>query len=337
MYFLSTFLSTLMLIALLVPGFVLRKVGLVSDTAAKDLSSVLIYIGTPAMIFYCMMSVEIEFVRPVVVLMCVLLSLAIHFIAYGLVRVAFHRSEDAGKKAAASFSAVFSNCGFLGIPLTRIAIEYGDSFGEASGAAISEAMLYVTIFNVVFNLLNWTLGVFLYGAAPTKKLMAKKALLNPCTVATVAALPFTLTGLSLLDPITIGDFEITQIGSMITYLYNICVPVSMCIFGIRVADSSFAHMVKSKYVYVSSAVKLVIVPLITVGVCLLLNLWLDVGLPFVLAMTVMSATPSATTALAFAERFDGDSLLASECVMATTLLSVVTIPLFLTLATAAIG
>ncbi len=334
MYFLSTFLSTLMLVALLVPGFILRKVGLVSDTAAKDLSSVLIYIGTPAMIFYCMMTVEIELVKPLAFLMCVLLSVLIHLIAYVSVRIAFRRSTDAGKKAAASFAAVFSNCGFLGIPITRIAIEYCDAFEGATAAAVSEAMLYVTVFNVVFNLLNWTLGTMLYGAAPTKKLMAKKALLNPCTIATLAALPFTLTGVSLLDPIVIGDFEITQIGSLITYLYNICVPVSMCIFGIRVADSSFKHMIKCKYVYVSSAVKLVAVPLVTVGICLLLSLLPDVGLPFVLAMTVMAAMPAATTALAFAERFDGDSLLASECVMATTLLSVVTVPLFLTLATA---
>ena len=56
MYFLSTFLSVAVLLALLIPGFILRKMRLISNHVAKDLSGILIYIGLPAMIFYCMMT-----------------------------------------------------------------------------------------------------------------------------------------------------------------------------------------------------------------------------------------------------------------------------------------
>lgn len=331
MYFLSTFLSTAMLLALLLPGFILRKVRLVSDGAAKDLSSVLIYIGTPALIFYCMMTVDVALVTPVKVLLCVAVSLFIHLAAFVSIRLMLRKSEDAGRKAAASFSAIFSNCGFLGIPLTQVAIVFCDAFGDAD-AALSEAMLYVTIFNVIFNLMNWTLGIFLYGGAEKKRVMARKALLNPCTIATLVALPFTLTGFSLLDPIVVGDFEITQVGSFITYLYNICVPVSMCILGVRVADMKPSGVLRDKYVYAATVVKLLIVPAVTLGLMLLINLAADVGGSMIMAMTVMAATPAATTALAFAERFGGDSMLAGGCIMASTVLSVATVPAFLTLA-----
>ena len=49
MYFLSTFLSVAVLLALLIPGFILRKMRLISNHVAKDLSGILIYIGLPAL------------------------------------------------------------------------------------------------------------------------------------------------------------------------------------------------------------------------------------------------------------------------------------------------
>ncbi|MBR6788443.1 MAG: AEC family transporter [Clostridia bacterium] len=332
MYFLSTFLGIAVLIILLVPGFVLRKTKLVSDTAAKDLSSVLIYIGIPALIVFCMMSVDITLVTPTKIIVCVLLSLFIHFFAYALVKLAFLKSEEKGKKAAASFSAIFSNCGFLGIPITQMAVKYCETFTQGVDSAMSEAMLYVSLFNVIFNLLNWTLGVGLYSNGEKKSALVKKAILNPCVIATVICLPFTLTGFSLLKPIIIGDFEITQISSLINYLYNLCVPVSMCILGIRLADVKFRPMLKSKFMYASVVIKLIITPAVILGLCILLNALLGIGKPLALSMVIMSATPSATTALAFAERFNGDKTLASECIVSSTLLSVVTLPLFMTLA-----
>lgn len=334
MYFLSTFLSVAVLLALLIPGFILRKTRILSSTAAKDLSGVLIYIGTPAMIFYCMMTVDITLVNPVKLISCVALSLLIHLTAFVAAKLAFRRSADAGRKAAASFSAIFSNCGFIGIPVAQIAITFCDAFEGNTNEALSEAMLYVTVFNVIFNLLNWTLGIFLYGGSEKKSVMARKAVLNPCSIATLVALPFTLTGFSLLDPIVMGELEITQISSFITYLYNICVPVSMCILGVRLADMKMSGIVKDKYVYGASAIKLLLVPAVTLGISLLLELWLGIGAPLVLSMTVMSAAPSATTALAFAERFDSDTSLAGACIVATTLISVLTVPMFLTAAAA---
>lgn len=334
MYFLSTFLSVAVLLALLVPGFVLRKIKLVSDTAAKDLSAVLIYIGTPAMIFYCMMTVDVALVTPARLAVCVGLSLFIHLVAFAAVKLAFRKNADAGRLAAASFSLIFSNCGFIGIPVTQIAITFCDAFAGDESAALSEAMLYVTVFNVVFNLLNWTLGVFLYGGAEKKRVMVRRALLNPCSIATLVALPFTLTGFSLLRPIVIGGFEMTQVASLITYLYNICVPVSMCILGIRLADTRPAAVVKDPYVYAACAIKLLAVPAAALGIMLLLNIWLDVGGPLIMAMTVMAAAPSATTALAFAERFNGACEVAGGCIVATTVLSVLTVPLFLSAAAA---
>lgn len=329
MYFLSTFLSVAMLLLLLVPGFILRKIRLVSDAAAKDLSGLLIYIGMPALIFYCMMDVDITLISWQRAVICLLLAVIIHLIGFVAIKLMTAMGKDKAKRAAASFCAMFSNCGFLGIPLTKIAIEHCEVFTENTENIMSEAMLYVTLFNVVFNLLNWTLGVSLYDGAEKKSAMVRKAVLNPCTIALVVALPFTLTGLSLNEPFTICGQEITQVASFIQYLYNICVPVSMCILGIRLADMKIRPMFKNKYMYASIAVKMFIVPALTTVICLLLHRFCGIGGALVVSMVVMAATPSATTALAFAERFNGDTAVAGECIVSSTVAAVAMVPLFL--------
>lgn len=50
-----------------------------------------------------------------------------------------------------------------------------------------------------------------------------------------------------------------------------------------------------------------------------------------MAMVVMAATPTATTALAFAERFNGDTAVAGECIVSSTVTALVIVPLFLML------
>lgn len=329
MYFLSAFLSVAMLLLLLVPGYVLRKTRLVSDGAAKDLSGLLIYVGMPALIFYCMMDVDISLVSWQKAIICLLLSVIVHLTGFAAIKLVLLKGGDKARRAAASFSAMFSNCGFLGIPLTKIAIEHCDAFAGDTDAVLSDAMLYVTLFNVVFNLLNWTLGVALYGGAEKKTVMLRKALFNPCTVALVVALPFTLTGLSLNEPFYVGGQEITQVASFIQYLYNICVPVSMCILGLRLADMKVKSMFTNGYAYAALFVKMLAVPAVTTAICLLLHRFFGIGGALVMSMVVMAATPSATTALAFAERFNGNTETAGECIVLSTVAAVVAVPLFL--------
>ena len=331
MYFLSTFISIAVLLVLLIPGYMLRKLKLVSNAAAKDLSGLLLYIGLPALVFYCMMGVDIRHVSWQEIVLCLLITVIVHLIGYIAIKLILIRCPKSGAKSAASFSAIFSNCGFLGIPLSEIAVKYCEVFAGTMDESLSRMRLYVTLFNVVFNLLNWTLGVALYGAAEKKSVMIRKAILNPCTLAFIAALPFTLTGLSLLQPINVGGMEIGQIADLITYLYNICVPVSMCILGIRLADMKIKRMFVSGYMYASLGVKMVIVPAIICVGCLVLHRLFGMSGELALGMVVMAVTPTATTALAFAERFNGDTAVAGECIMSSTVVALVIVPAFLML------
>lgn len=314
-YFLTTLYNLLMIAALIIPGFILKKVKLVSDKAVKDFSNVLLYIGTPFLIFATMLETDIYSVSWLNILICVIFSVFIHLIGVGLCYLVTMRDKDKAKRSVCAFASAFSNCGFLGIPLTYAIIpnEYR-----------AEAMLYVALFNVVFNFLTWIIGNILFTEKEKRdKGSIVKSIFNPCTIGFLLALPFVFARVNLI--------EVDYVGSFIKHLSGICVPVSMLVLGFRVASIQFKLTVKNKYVYKNAVVRLIAVPLITLGIAILLRLIPGIDTAFITAMVVMSAMPTAATAIAFAEKFEADSLLASETVITSTLMSIVTVPLMLLL------
>lgn len=314
-YFLTTLFNLLVILALVIPGFALKKARLVSDKAVKDFSNVLLYVGTPFLIFATMLETDIYSVSVLNIVICVVLTVAVHLLGIGLSYLVTAGDKDRSRKAVCAFSSAFSNCGFLGIPLTYALVP--DEY-------LAEALLYVAIYNVVFNFLTWIIGTVIYtekGNRDKKAMLT--AILNPCTIGFLLALPFVLTGINLI--------EVAYVGSFIKYLSGICVPVSMLVLGFRVANINVPSMLKNKYVYISSVIRLLLVPLATLAIALLLRMVPGIDTAFIMAMVVMAAMPTAASAIAMAEKFDADSLLVSETVISSTLLSVITVPVMLLL------
>ncbi len=332
MYFLYMFLSVLSIVVLLLPGYFLKRSGVLSGGAAKDFSALLLYVGIPALSVYCVMGVDIKQIPPLNILLCVALAVAIHFIPYLFLLPVLRNCPDRKAAVATKFGAMFSNCGFMGIPVATLAV----TFSPAGEPAVKEALFYVTIFNIIFNIISWTFGLGMYSSGESRGYILKKALLSPCIIATVLSLPFLFTGVSLLNPIVIGDVTVSQIASVILYLYNICVPVSMIILGIRLADVSPRDLFSNRYVYLCGLAKLVVTPAAAIGLMALTALFAELSPAFVIALTVMAAAPPATNGLAFAETYGGDTKTAGAGILLCTIASIATVPLFLMAATALI-
>lgn len=314
-YFTTTLFNLLILMALVIPGFLLKKAKLVSDNAVKDLSGILLYVGMPFLIFSTMLQADIYSVSWVNILLCVALSIVVHLVGVGLGWLVNIKDKDKARKAVCIFSSTFSNCGFLGIPLTYVIVP---------AEFLSEALLYAALYNVVFNFLTWMVGSLLLAdkAKASKKSMIK-AVLNPCTVGFLLSLPFVLTGVNLI--------EVEYVGSFIKHLSGLCVPVSMLVLGFRVANIKFPNILKSKYVYKNAFVRLIAVPLITFALAVLLMLIPGVDTAFTTGIVVVASMPTAASAIAFAEKFEADSLLTSELVITSTVISIITVPLMLLL------
>ena len=92
-------------------------------------------------------------------------------------------------------------------------------------------------------------------------------------------------------------------------------------------------MFNSGRVYLVSALKLLIFPLIALLIMWLVNLIPAIGLDakLVTSILICVAMPTATMVMTFAEVYNSDKFTAVKITLQTTLFSILTIPLFVTI------
>ena len=99
----------------------------------------------------------------------------------------------------------------------------------------------------------------------------------------------------------------------------------------RLPSTRAADLFKSPKLYHASLVKLVIAPLFTFAVLLLLRLVLPINDTIFITLFVVMAMPSAAALIMFVEMFGCDSNAAVKCILLSSMLSVITIPLLMLL------
>ena len=199
---------------------------------------------------------------------------------------------------------VFSNNGFLGIPLVKAV------FGN------SPVVTYLIVLNIITNVLMFTLGIYLISG--DKRLISiKKAVLNPVLIAFIIGIILNLAGVTKYVP---------EVATFSGHFSNIVTPISMTILGMKMAEVPFSALFTKVRMYYVSAVKLVAMPALAVGIALALRLWMTVDSEIILGFFIAFAMPTAGLASAFSDRYDGDTENAVIYTLGTTVLSVITIP-----------
>jgi predicted permease len=316
MDFLTSLRSVALLVALVIPGYVLRKKDMLGEGAQSSLVTLLLYITQPALMVSAFMKQRFE--------PALLVNMGIVFVLTALLIVgmffvsklcfAFAPKNDA--KRACLSAGYLSNCGFMGIPVL-----------QAFFPGNSEVIMYSAIFNAGFNFLVWTLGVYSI-TGNRMHISIRKGVLNPPTIATLAALPIFF--LQLPFP--------AQIVSGVDFFGNMTTPIAMTVIGIRLAEINLKELFTTPLVYLSSAVKLIVSPLLTFAFLMVLGRVLPWGKPggklaYALSATVfvLMAMPSGSTLAMFSEMFGGDTKTAVKCILLSSLLSVITIPFLMLL------
>lgn len=203
------------------------------------------------------------------------------------------------------FMIVFSNIGFMGIPVMNAI--YGSS-----------AIFYLSIYNMLFNLFLYTIGpkIMTYGTGQ-KIDMNLKSLFTPGMVASVIALVCYFMG---IKPHTIIVDTLDMVGGLTT-------PLAMMIIGGTLAKIPLKEVFNDFRVYPFTILKQVIIPAISYVILSML-----VKDELILGVTLITiAMPVANTAVLFATEYHADEALAAKNVFITTLLSIITIPLIVAL------
>ncbi|MCD8308212.1 MAG: AEC family transporter [Clostridia bacterium] len=333
------YLKVLIIMAVLflfmVPGFVLKKLKMIGEGGTLTLSNILLYACQPALAInaFCVFSEEdyaiVSAVSKLTLLKNFALSAAVSLTAtlliFAICKLVFIKYKDRNKANIYSYIAIFSNCGFLGIP-----------FIEAFTDGNPLATMYMMVFNVVFTLVCWTLGVYLI-TGNVKDIKLKKVVLTPSVISCAVAL--VLFFVPQINIFMFDGWEDLQI--IPSYLSTMTAPLSMIIVGIRLAETPVKQLFCSGGIYLSGGLRLLVAPMVTLGIGLLFSLCLDYSSPYeeyvYLAPIIAMAMSPAASVVAMAESFNGDRQTAAAAFITNTLLSIITIPLVIALAMAICG
>jgi hypothetical protein len=309
--FMTVLINIFTLLLLGAPGYVLRKVKFFGEKDVKPFVILLIYVTQSFMII---MSFQERSYSPDILggmAAVFIFSLVIHIVALfaaGFIFDKFKISKD--KKGVYTFASAFSNCGYMGIPVIN------SLFRQSADKA--EMLIYVAVYVMVFNIVNWTAGIYII-SRNKKYISLKNAFINPTTISLAVALPLFFLNIKIADISPELNSSMKMLGEMTT-------PVAMIIIGIKLAEMPIGQVFNSPLVYFTSFIKLIGAPLLMYG---MLYIFGFVGISKVafIVLMIITAMPTATITVANAERFGGDSLCAAKTMLCSTLLSMFTIPL----------
>ena len=290
--------AMLVLLALMLVGFILYKLKLMTDEESKFLSKLVINVTNPALIIYSVLSdtEERDIKKLGNIVLILILSFLFLFIISKLIVTIFRLKGIKNKTYQAMLS--FANIGFMGIPL--LSSIYGN-----------KVMIYISIAIVLFNLFIFSYGIFLLN--PIKSKFKIKNLINTNIIAAIIALL-----------IYIFDIRIPNVLSdILKHTSNVTTFAAMVVIGATIASQPLKEIFLDYKVYIFSFIKLILLPILMWLV--FKNIVTDKLLFSVLI--IITGMPIASTVTMLANEYNGDVEDVSKGTCITTILSVVTIPL----------
>lgn len=280
-------------------GFILARLGWFSADTSGQVTRLLLYIVAPAIIIIQLqMDVSMEVLRS---MLMAILALAVPYVITIPLSQLLFRKEPHATAVSKRFGLVYGNNGFMGIPLLL-------------GVLGQEAVLFGALSMLLFNIFEWTHGAVIMGG----KLSPKSALLNPGIVGLVVGMGLFLLGIRLPSPIY----------NAVNYMSSLNTPLAMVVIGAQMARADILGVVRKPKLYLHAALRLVLVPALTAVIILPLNLE-----PLVYcSCVVLAACPTAAATSMFAQMFHQDEETAAQTVTLSTLLSILTLPIFAVIA-----
>ncbi len=300
MAFIVAFNQVLIIFFLMAIGFLAGKLRFIREDSAKDMTLILCYIVSPCVIikaFQQPFSTH-ELNNLFIALAC---AAIIHIFSVLAGKIAFNKRmvKDSTHRKVLQFGSVYSNAGFMGLPLANAI------FG-------TRGIFFAAAYLAVFNIFCWTHGLTLYKGNFSKKELLN-ILINPNIIALIIGLFFFVYSIELPSLLATG----------ITYVYDLNTPLSMLVIGSNISHIKFNTLINDKWIWPGILMRNLAIP----GIMLLLFHWVTIDPTALMALILMTACPVAAYSVIFAQMTDLDTAFATKLMAASTLLSVVTIPI----------
>ena len=293
------FRQTVVMFLYMFAGYLLFRYEKITVRGTRDIGSLLLWLVIPTVIVnsFCTAFSQQRLMQLLMSSLLGAVSLAIAMLIAGII---FRRDP------VDNFGSAFSNAGFIGIPLVQAAL--GD-----------EAVFYLVGIIAMLNLLQWTYGVRIM-TGEKSALSLKNIAVNPILAGVIIGLILFLTGIGgrLPEVVSVTLKGISAVNA----------PLAMIVLGSYLAQSDIRKMLLSVHLYWVSAVRLLIIPTVTLLVFSIIPAAADIKL----AVFIAAAAPIGANVAVYAQLHGKDYPYACQTVALTTLLSIITLPLMLVVA-----
>ena len=290
--------------------------------ASPYLNGFVFYFALPTFLFSAMTQApavdSVSWAMPLIVLTVTpVLSIGLYYLCRGI------GGPTRAGAAPTSLAGTFGNVGYFGIPISIGVL--GPEAGLAAGLVhVVHNVFYMNGYPLVRTVVNT--GESGGRSRSTAQLwrtrlwpvLRRGVLMNPMFAAIAVALVVAFGDLSL--PPLINE-PVTLMGDTAVPLALFCIGLALhpALEGVRSGGVTLSPIV------LGTTVKLLVLPVLTWAATLLF--YDQLGPVWAGTLIIMAATPSSTTAFLFSSEYDGDGRLAAAILVASTGLSLITLPL----------
>lgn len=287
----------LMMFLLVAIGFLIRKIGIVQTEGRKNLIDLCLYLTLP---FNVLHSFFQEWDWSLLVSCGIVLLLSAGYNAISVFFSAIlYRKVDEKKRKPLKYGTIVSNSGFLGNPVVE-------------GIYGTNGLIYAALFMLPVRIVMWSIGVSVF-MKERKDNLLKKILTHPCIVAIYVGFIIMISGIQFP----------TFVEKTITSISNCNTPLSMMLVGMMLAEVEPRGLIDKTMLFFTS-VRLVLIP----AVVFVITGFLPIDSMLRGITVIMAGMPAPITTALLSAKYGGDEKYATGMIFLSTILSLVTLPLW---------
>lgn len=291
------------LFLLLLVGYLLGKRGMLNVKTREQLTDIVVYIILPCSI---LKSFEMDLSAEVLqaTFQIILAAFGIQLI-YWLLNGLLYRRFSKDEQIACKYSTMVTNASFIGMPIASAL--YGPT-----------GLLYASVFVIPQRIFMWAYGLPMYTSVDKKDII-KKIVTHPCVFS-------IFIGLVIMILYSNGIYLPEAISKTLGALGGCTTALCMLVIGSVLCDLPPREMICLRSL-IFSFYRLIFIPILLM--CILKFTPLDTLSRRICIL--MSAMPAPTTTVILAQKYNRDPEFASKLMVTSTLLSLITIPLVISL------
>lgn len=307
---------------LIIAGILLFRRSLISSDTSKQISGIIVHLCNPALLICSAFhdGPRASMQDLITGTFIVTLSYIILIICSRLIPYILHVPRE--EHYAYRLITIYGNVGFIGIPL-------------ASAVLGSGSLIYVSLNNLVYNILMYTQGIATIKKAANDH-QQTKTLQTPDTqkrTESIASRLFLLTK----NFINVGT--VSSLLTIILYVSNIRIPslfsdtldyigrsttfLSMLVLGVSVAQMPVKSIFSNTRLYFFSGLRMILIP----AACTFLFRFITDNTLIITTTALMLSVPSGNMPLILSRQYDLESEVISQGIILSTILSLITIPI----------